>query len=208
MMIDWKRIINVGVEKDFPITLKMNHKIPADIALDMILKQASANNELDPIWHHETESHIAISTQRQILRTNTYFRSYDIRDIASDADQHIVNHPKDKLAPDEIKNRSANSILDLIRSQIAPKTWTEVGENASSIRELNGLLLLRAHESIHKQVAQLLSVLRTISIPVPEMRASRPLQRLDDRRSSAIGYEDASCSRRGTIDRTPRKSAK
>lgn len=205
MMIDWKRIINTGIKKDFPVTLKMNQKIPANIALDIILAQASAHNELDPIWHHETKSYVDISTRRMVLRTNSYFKSYDIRDIVVDTEKHIVNYSKNAAKTDEGKNWPANSLLKLIRSQIAPTTWDKAGGDASSVRELNGLLLIRAHDSIHKQVTQLLTALRTISIPVPEVRASRPLGRRGRNGSFDVGHANSSRSRRSAIDQSSRR---
>lgn len=79
-VVNWTAMTNVGVEPDLPITLKIKN-VPASQALKLVLEQASANNELDPVSFAVKDGIVEISTLRDLKRRTAFLRSYDIRDL-------------------------------------------------------------------------------------------------------------------------------
>jgi general secretion pathway protein D len=190
---NWTALQNVGVEQDMPITLQLS-SIPADQALTLVLQQASANTELDPIVYSIHEGIVKISTQRALVRTTVALRTYDIRDL-------LVQAPSFEDAPDfnlssaltssgprggtagggggggrrqnlfgdtgsdeeDTADREAQieEIMDLIRTSVGKQEdWVDFGGDVSSIRELNGNLIVRTTPEHHREIVDLLSQLR------------------------------------------------
>jgi general secretion pathway protein D len=78
--VNWTALQNVGVEQDYPINLQLSN-VPASQALALVLQEASAGNELDPIGYAIHQGIIKISTDRELKRTTVASRIYDIRDL-------------------------------------------------------------------------------------------------------------------------------
>jgi hypothetical protein len=154
--VDWQSLAKVGVEPNLPITLSIKNTTTGS-ALDLILEQASAQNNLDPIWHDETPYAIDISTKRQLLRKIQQLVSYNIRDFIPSINQDDKQNIESAT---EERNQKIQATIALIRDTFSPHIWKEYGGDIASIRELNGILLIRAHPSIHQQIAQLLTALR------------------------------------------------
>ncbi len=77
--VNWPILETAGVGKDLPVTLQLVN-VPVDQALGLVLKQTSANNELEPITFSIIEGIVTISTERDLAKT-TDIRPYDIRDL-------------------------------------------------------------------------------------------------------------------------------
>ncbi|MAX24510.1 MAG: hypothetical protein CMJ19_08395 [Phycisphaeraceae bacterium] len=201
-VINWTAMTNVGVEPDLPITLKISN-VPASQALTLVLQQASANNELDPVSYAVKDGIVEISTLRDLKRRTAFLRSYDIRDL-------LVQVPNFDGAPDfdlgsalsssssvgggggsgsggggggnsrnnvdlfgdsdndddddddeDARLQRVTEILELIRTQTGTQSdWVEFGGDVSSVRELNGLLLVRTTPGTHDEITTLLDELR------------------------------------------------
>jgi len=78
--VNWTALQNAGVEQDYPITLQLAN-VSAAQALELVLQEASAGNELDPISYAVHEGLVKISTDRELKRTTVTSRIYDIRDL-------------------------------------------------------------------------------------------------------------------------------
>jgi len=78
--VNWTALQNVGVEQDYPITLQLTN-VPASQALELILIEASAGNELDPLDYAVHKGIVKISTERELKRTTVVSRIHDIRDL-------------------------------------------------------------------------------------------------------------------------------
>lgn len=78
--VNWTALQNIGVERDFPINLQLTN-VPASQAMDLILQEASAGNELDPLGWAVHEGLVRISTERELKRTTVTTRIFDIRDL-------------------------------------------------------------------------------------------------------------------------------
>ncbi len=177
--VNWTALQNVGIEKDLPITLQLSN-IPFEQALRLVLQQASAANELEPAGFSIIEGVVTISTERDLSRT-TDVRTYDIRDLLvqvpsfTDAPEFDLRTALEfdegeggelfdgELSAEEQITRPelVAQITGLIRDTVGDSAeWAESGGDVSSIRELNGNLIIRSTPKNHTQVAQLLRELR------------------------------------------------
>jgi len=77
--VNWPVLEAVGVGKDLPVTLQLIN-VPVNQALRLVLQQASATNELEPIGFSVIEGVVTISTERDLSKI-TDIRPYDIRDL-------------------------------------------------------------------------------------------------------------------------------
>ncbi|MAX24584.1 MAG: hypothetical protein CMJ19_08770 [Phycisphaeraceae bacterium] len=150
----WPELQSVGVEPNTPISLSID-KAQAGEILNLILQKASENNPLDPLSFEVTPFAFEVATKRYIRASYAYLASYDVRDL-------ILAHTGcgKEQAEITIDPQAVKSLLTLIRNSFWQPQWVEYGGKQSSIRELNGLLLLRAHASVHQKVTKLLEALR------------------------------------------------
>ncbi len=152
--IIWPELQRVGVEPNTPISLTID-KAQAGEILNLILQKASENNPLDPLSFEVTPFAFEVATKRYIRASYTYLASYDVRDLIWAHTGCGKEQAEITVDPETVK-----SLLTLIRNSFWQPQWVEYGGKQSSIRELNGLLLLRAHASVHQKVTKLLEALR------------------------------------------------
>jgi len=192
IVVNWTAMQNVGVEQDLPITLRLSN-VPAIQALDFVMSQASAGNDLDPVGFSISEGIVRVSTVRELKRQTVKSRTYDIRDL-------LVQIPSFEEAPSfdlssalegggtegagaggggggggssifsgtgegeedgPDRQELIDNILEIIRTQVGDQEdWVEFGGDVSSIRELNGLLIVNTTPENQTQISDLLSQLR------------------------------------------------
>ncbi len=211
-VINWTAMTNVGVEPDLPITLEIKG-IPAGQALKLVMEQASAGNELDPVSYTVHDGLVDISTERDLKRKTAFLRSYDIRDLLvqvptfDDAPSFNLstalsgssgrggssgggggggggggsgggggggggrggglfgntntNNNDDDDDDENSREERVLEILELIRTQTGTQEdWVDFGGDVSSVRELNGILLIRTTPQTQAEVTSLLDELR------------------------------------------------
>ena len=188
--VNWPVLEAAGIEKDLPITLQLT-QIPAEQALRLVLQQASAVNEFEPVQFSIIEGIVTISTERDLTKT-TDTRVYDIRDL-------LVQVPNFSNAPEFDLNESLSNtnsggsnsgggggqgsslfgddegedldeptrsemieqIVTLIQDTVGkPEEWAALGGDVSSVRELNGNLIIKSTPQNHRAVIALLGQLR------------------------------------------------
>ena len=76
---DWKSLAAADVEKDTPITMSLINA-PASTVLELIIKQAGAGAELEPLAAFVRKGIVMVSTKRELDR-DTIVQVYDIRDL-------------------------------------------------------------------------------------------------------------------------------
>lgn len=185
--VNWTALENVGVEQDTPITLNLSN-IPADQALRLVLQQATVE-EFNPVSFSVIDGIVHISTEQDLTRTTTT-QVYDIRDLLVqvpnfeeapqfDLEQSLEQGESgegggggsdgglfgDQDDRDEEGGASRSEliqeIMDLVRSTVGrAEDWAEFGGNVSSMRELNGNLIVRSPPSMHREIISLLGQLR------------------------------------------------
>lgn len=155
IIVDWQTLVQIGIEPNSPVTLAINN-IKAGDVLDLILKQAS-DDKPEPLWHDETPRAIEISTRRQLLKTNQYLVTYDIRDLVPqinyDSKQTITSST-------EFRSQRVEELQALIRNTFSTRDWLEYGGDISSIRKLDAAFVVSAHRSMHQNIDQFLTALR------------------------------------------------
>ena len=183
--VNWPALQQVGVDQDKPISLQLT-EVPAEQALRLVLQQASVD-ETNPVTFGVVEGIITISTQRDLTRT-TEIRTYDIRDLllhvpnftkapTFDLDQALESRTiggggggssggspfkteegeEEGPTPAELVAQITTLIQDTVGS---PTDWAERGGTISSLRELNGNLIVKTTPENHVKLSQLLAQLR------------------------------------------------
>lgn len=158
--IDWVSLLNVGVEKELPITLHLE-KTPLRKVLERVLAIASAQNELDPLWYDVQQNVIRISHKRNIFISNQPTIIYDVYDLI--ADDPTINQPSqiNDNGLIQIGGEQINHLMVLIRKQTAPlEYWVDYGGDYASIHPLNTKLIITGHPTIHRNIRKLLADLR------------------------------------------------
>lgn len=81
--VNWPTLESVGVEADAPVLIEVAAG-PLPRVLDLIIQQAGAVTEFDPIAWEVREGVIVIDTVRSLRRGRALTRVYDIRDLLAD----------------------------------------------------------------------------------------------------------------------------
>jgi len=174
--VNWLALEEVGVEPDMPISLQLDN-VPADLALRLILEQASAFSPLDPVTFSVVEGIVTIATQSNLTRA-TEIRVYDIRDLLVQV-PHFTDAPEfdldSVLSGDEglslteadttdtevTRPELVLQITTLIQDTIGRQDeWQLYGGDQSSLQELNGNLIVKTTPQNHRQLMNLLGQFR------------------------------------------------
>ena len=191
--VNWPALEAIGVEQDTPVSLQLNN-VPADRALTLVLQQAGAASEFDPIGYSVIDGIVTISTLRDLQKT-TDLRPYDIRDLlvqvpnftdapSFDLREALSNtssgggggtgggsgsdgglfgddggddDEEDALSREERVTQITSLIQDTVGD---PLDWQDAGGTVSSMRELDGQLIIKTTPENHRQIAALLAQLR------------------------------------------------
>ena len=185
--VNWAALEAAGVEQDLLITLQLNN-VPAEQAIKLVLQQAGAG-ALEPIGFSIIDGVVHISTRRDLQRT-TDTRVYDIRDLlvqipnfigapefdlnsalsntssggSSSGAQSSTTLFSDSDAEGEQISRAEmiEQITTLIQDTIGQTSeWAAYGGEVSSLRELNGNLIVKSTPDNHRDIVRLLGQLRS-----------------------------------------------
>ncbi|MCE9589363.1 MAG: hypothetical protein K8S99_02435 [Planctomycetes bacterium] len=185
--VNWNALQQIGVEQDTAVTLQLEN-VPAKKVLELVLSQVPSTDESNPISYSIIDGIITISTRKDLTRT-TSIRVYDIRDLLHRIDP-VKDAPRFDLSSalessssgssggggssksifedtatkvDEPVDRSKliEEITTLIQDQVGkPDEWASAGGEVSSLRELNGNLIIKTTPENHRGVLELLGKLR------------------------------------------------
>ena len=188
IFVNWPALEALGVsQQETRVSLQLTN-IPADKALRLVLQQVSAGQGLEdnPITFSIIDGIVTISTERDLSKT-TDIRPYDIRDLLVQV-PNFINAPVfdlnealsntnsggssggggTKLFDEDSEEEERLSRTELIEQIVTllqdtvgkPEEWAAYGGNISSLRELNGLLIVKTTPENHRQISQLLGQLR------------------------------------------------
>mgnify|MGYP003960311867 CR=1 FL=1 len=185
--VNWAALEAAGVEQDTPITLQLNN-IPADQALRLVLQQAGGGAELEPIGFSIIEGVVTVSTQRDLTKT-TDTRVYDIRDLLvqiprfTGAPEFDLNSALSNTSSggssggaqssttlfedaDDVETITREEMIEQITQLIQDTVgnqpdWAAYGGEVSSLRELNGNLIVKTTPDNHRDMIKLLGQLRS-----------------------------------------------
>ena len=188
IFVNWPALEALGVsQQDTRVSLQLTN-IPADQALKLVLQQVSAAQGLEdnPVTFSIIDGIVTISTARDLSRT-TDIRPYDIRDLLVQV-PNFLNAPVFDInealsntnsggstgggaaklfedSPEEEERLTRKELIDQIITLLQdtvgkPDEWAAYGGNISSLRELNGLLIVKTTPENHREISQLLGQLR------------------------------------------------
>jgi type II secretory pathway component GspD/PulD (secretin)/tetratricopeptide (TPR) repeat protein len=184
MVVNWPVLEAAGVEQDRPISLHLSN-VPAEQVLRLVLRQAAADEFSQPEYAI-IEGIVNISTQRDLTRT-TDIRVYDIRDLlvqvpnfdqapSFSLDEALQSHVEggggsssslfgDAQDQNQESGAARQALVDQITKLIEDtvgiaEDWQVNGGTVSSLRELNGNLIVKSTPQNHNQIVALLQQLR------------------------------------------------
>ena len=181
--VNWSALENAGVEQDTPVTLQLSN-VPAEQALRLVLEQATLD-EFNPVAFSVIDGIVQISTANDLVRT-TATNVYDIRDLLvqvpsfNEAPSFDVESALEGGGTEDSggggdlfgnadsggqegpsRDEMTNDIMELIRNTVGQADeWAEFGGEVSSMRELNGNLIVRTTPANHRELLSLLGQLR------------------------------------------------
>ncbi len=152
--VNWYALEAAGVEQNLPITLKLDKSLPAEQSLRLVLEQAGAASRSGKLGYSIIDGVVHISTHRDLQRTS----DTKVYDLAG-----LIPPIKDGATEAAMRAREA-AVMELatkIQSQVGePGEWAERGGDVSSLRELNGNLIVKTTLEQHLAVTALLAKLR------------------------------------------------
>jgi serine/threonine protein kinase len=131
--IDERSLEAAGVASDVPITCNLGG-VPLRTLLTLMLR------EVDVAWT-VTPTGLVVTTPREVRMTLELI-AYDAADLADGGDY--------------------TELIDVIKSTIAPDTWTDVGGPGSVRASVRGTLDVRQNYHVHRQIEDLLAALRQV----------------------------------------------
>lgn len=181
---DWESLAAIGVEKDTPVTLKVQNPLTIQAALDRILTKVSRDQFQRAGWS-VNDGIISVASD-ETLRKNRVLVIYNIQDLlfqipnyrdVPQIDLNTVlqsnrgggggspftgnqqqNNPDDPAA----RERRVRQIIDIIYNNVDFEGWKDNGGETGALQELNGSLIITNTPRNHREIVGLLSKLREI----------------------------------------------
>ncbi|MEQ9454822.1 MAG: hypothetical protein RLN76_09565 [Phycisphaeraceae bacterium] len=174
--VNWNALEIAGVDRDSLVTLNLNN-VTAERVLRLVLQQLS--NDFERLSFSVIDGVVTISTELD-LRSVSDLRVYDIRDLlvqipnftgAPDFDlaaaleeqegggSSIFSEGDEEDEDDEtLREEAIEEITTLVQESVGtPDEWLNL---ESTIRELNGQLIIRTSPENHRELSQLLDDIR------------------------------------------------
>ncbi|KPK80540.1 MAG: hypothetical protein AMJ81_11920 [Phycisphaerae bacterium SM23_33] len=142
--IRWAALEQAGINKDTPVNIKAAG-VTAQRALELVLEDAGGANPLD---YMVKDGVIVISTADDLAR-HTETMTLDVRDLVDPTDDKAIG-----------------GLMDLIRENVAPDSWRQVG-GRGAVSELNGALVVTNTPKAVKEVEALVESLRKVQTRRP-----------------------------------------
>jgi hypothetical protein len=139
--------INPNVNRDTLVTLNITRRpVSARTVLELALEQASAGYTIrDGIVYVTAE---ALHFETQV---------YNCRDLLASLAPLVP--PQPRSAVDPYQPTRAESLVAVITGTVQPATWGDVG-GLASIRELDGLLIVKQSQQVHREIRELLKLIQ------------------------------------------------
>jgi type II secretory pathway component GspD/PulD (secretin)/tetratricopeptide (TPR) repeat protein len=187
--VNWPVLEAAGIVQDAPITLQLAN-VPAEQAMRLVLQQASAVNEFEPAGFSIIEGVVTISTQRDLQRTTdtrvydirdllvqvtnfTDAPEFDLNEVLSSAGggsgggggggggSDLFKEDSDQAQVQATREDLIAEITTLIEDTVGrQEEWAKYGGEVSSLRELNGNLIVKTTPGNHVEISSLLAQLR------------------------------------------------
>ncbi|MEM1445856.1 MAG: hypothetical protein AAGF84_07370 [Planctomycetota bacterium] len=183
IFVNWPALNVEGIEEDMPITLELAD-VSARVALEKVLQLANAaGGAVSPATYSIVDGVVEINTQAELNRS-TEARVYDIRDLlvqvpnfteapsfelsealsgtsgsgGGGGSSIFGDEDEDEDDADEEREELIQQIQEIIQESVGTLDEWDAGD--STIRELNGNLIIKTTPANHRDVLGVLSDLR------------------------------------------------
>lgn len=153
IFVSWAALEAAGIEQELPITLTQRD-LPASRMLDLVLRQAGAGAELEPIGFKVTGNIVNISTLRDLER-HTEFRLFNIHELLTPPTDPGNASRWAKVFPFVVTNalplmpdkEDREVVVEAVVSLVFPPhnksdDWQAYGGPISSLREIADVLVV------------------------------------------------------------------
>lgn len=176
--VQWQALQDVGLDRDRPISVAVKN-LTVERVLQLVLSEAGGT---DMRLGFDVQDGILMISTAEILERRMTFEVYDVRDLVSAVTplrSAAVPPTEPKVAtesagakPPAATTGPAADLLQLITSSVKPETWEDNG-GVSGIRWYNGLLVVRTHAAVHRDIKQLLHSLKSALVESGGTKAAR-----------------------------------
>jgi hypothetical protein len=162
ILVQWPQLEAAGLDRNAPVTLKLREPTPAGAVLSLVFRTlpVKLNYEID-------RGVVVIGAQDAAPAEVT--RVYDVSDLVMFRGEvppggmpgrpggfgGAPGSPMAVVVPDEVAQ-----LMRLITTTIQPDSWRDAGGTSGSITSFKGKVVIKATEQVHKEVTQLLGMLR------------------------------------------------
>ncbi len=182
---DWESLAAIGVEKDTPVTLKLQAKLSIQAALERVLAKVSKDQFTRAGWA-VSDGIINVGSEES-LRKHKVLVIYNIQDLlfqipnyrtvpqidlnnvlqsSGGGGQSPFNQGNDQQQNQQddpaVRERRIRQIIDIIYANVDFEGWKDNGGETGSLQELNGSLIITNTPKNHREIVGLLSKLREI----------------------------------------------
>ncbi len=180
MIVNWTALEATGAEQNLPVNLSLR-QVPAGVFLKLLAEQAESAAQLERVDWCVERGVVKFSTRRDLLK-NTVTRVYDIRDFLIGLASEPVrdsSRPSGNAPPVYVPSKeplirpSATPYVGMTREEMIENLttmiqdtvgisseWAAYGGAVSSLRELDGLLIVKSDWREHRRIERLYAALR------------------------------------------------
>ncbi|HEY7115272.1 MAG TPA: M56 family metallopeptidase [Tepidisphaeraceae bacterium] len=166
ILVEWASLESAGITKDNPVTLDLREPIPAGDALSLMFRAMGVGLT----WELDRGVVVVHATGDQQVSTTLIMRVYDVSDLiaggttaavvpagASGGGGGFGGGPAGVGAGNPT---DVSQLVTLIVTTVQPETWRDAGGATGSISIFRSKLVIKSTEAVHRDVAQLLEMLR------------------------------------------------
>ncbi len=183
---DWESLAAIGVDKDTPVSLKLQSKVTIQAALERVLAKVSKDQYTRAGWA-VSDGIINVGSEES-LRKHKVLVIYNIQDLlfqipnyrtvpqidlnnvlqsnAGGGGQSPFNQGNDQQQQQQddpaVRERRIRQIIDILYANVDFEGWKDNGGETGSLQELNGSLIITNTPKNHREIVGLLSKLREI----------------------------------------------
>lgn len=165
-VVEWDALANAGVTRDTPITIRLHEATSLDAVLSLMFR--SMGGQLQ----HEVDRGVVVISPSQRIGTSV-MKVYDVSGLVATRTTGPVQPHAEAAegggAPGlngsgaggpPVSNPEVQQLISLITSTIQREIWTDNGGAGASIGVFKTKLVVKAPESVHKEILALLEDLQ------------------------------------------------
>jgi hypothetical protein len=149
-LVEWPALEQVGVTRDTKVTLRLHEPTPADVVLTLMFRAMG-----DGLRYEIDKGVVVIGPSSK--RAAVVVRVYDVGELLSN-DAAAPSGPTGSPGW-TAEAADAAALTHLIQATVEPDAWQE-GGGPGTITVFKNKLVVKASESVHKEIASLLEMLR------------------------------------------------